>query len=815
MPPNVDYRTHRKRSSQGFFEPSLRSMTSLANVGGSVLKTPSAIAAQAAMGGGGTQHLRRRSQTIPDPIPVAAQRRPDPVPTIAQRRPSNTPTASAQRSTTPLAISTAGPNKLGLPHGPSGAMSATAAASAFPRSPLGSPTMPQEHTTMNRSPPRDMRPPPVPAIKEKSRMKLFSKPKTLNLSKEKEAERRPSTISPVKIYNSNAFARMNQSTTSLAESNYSGASSLYSSVNASTSTLVPDRGTGEEKEKHKHNFLSRQKHKLEKDHYNLPLSSASSNSRPTDPNAPQSLYSFAPASPAPGSTFSKSISGLDLRHGGRALREKKREEKAAQANVGGALNIEHATSDWPGASSLNAPSFLGPPSANGAFTPLSTEFGPTSQPASVFSLPNVTSDDAWPLLQARLLGIFSGDDIRTPIEDLNRLMSVHLQRCVQRKAPSMIIEDLRELLQTGFTSLDQTLRRIPDDRLVPYLVDMWHSVFGTILPFMQAVFLPLDLEFKGRGTIMSPREAADFWGALPLLSSKPPLSGPPTTNILLTRTITGPSSFATAKTPIAHLSLGEALDVRTLVLLSFRDVVILPRQDTLLSIFSRSPFESFNAEVTSPRLLAQRPGTSTSVEIPSNVYSTSQASSTLLSSTTATSGSLGARSRATSNTSAGSFQSYGAQRPHPSQLHPQVSPSATMDPVKVTQIAARMLQCISVLAGLQAPGAMLVPVAPTTLGTKTDLKSREQRISEEFEDTDGHSTDTTLKQSDFTNTKEDERKKKENDPETIARRKIEALAKELKLNWLGRGRTGRNRRGFVGSKARTPLAMGMGVAVAG
>ena len=30
--------------------------------------------------------------------------------------------------------------------------------------------------------------------------------------------------------------------------------------------------------------------------------------------------------------------------------------------------------------------------------------------------------------------------------------------------------------------------------------------------------------------------------------------------------------------------------------------------------------------------------------------------------------------------------------------------------------------------------------------------------------------------------------------------KMEALAKELKLNWLGRGRTGRNRRGFVGTR---------------
>ena len=33
-----------------------------------------------------------------------------------------------------------------------------------------------------------------------------------------------------------------------------------------------------------------------------------------------------------------------------------------------------------------------------------------------------------------------------------------------------------------------------------------------------------------------------------------------------------------------------------------------------------------------------------------------------------------------------------------------------------------------------------------------------------------------------------------------SQRKMEDLAKALKLNWLGRGRTGRNRRGFVGAR---------------
>lgn len=36
----------------------------------------------------------------------------------------------------------------------------------------------------------------------------------------------------------------------------------------------------------------------------------------------------------------------------------------------------------------------------------------------------------------------------------------------------------------------------------------------------------------------------------------------------------------------------------------------------------------------------------------------------------------------------------------------------------------------------------------------------------------------------------------------VAQAKMEELGKGLKLNWLGRGRTGRNRRGFVGARVQ-------------
>ncbi|KAL9067144.1 MAG: hypothetical protein Q9157_006899, partial [Trypethelium eluteriae] len=493
---------HRPRQhSQGFFEPSLPSQSNMSNL------SASQIAAQAAMHVQNGQHNRKRSTTIPDPrsIQAANTRRqlnspPPPLPST-----KGTP-ADAVRNTQYNSSGTGG-----------GRFATAGANAAFPRSPA-SPI----DAVSSMPPPPPPPPPPLPQKeakgKEKSKIKLFSKPKNIGISKEKDDRRPPPLPSPGKsIFGSN----LNQSTTSLADSTFSGATSLYSSANASTSTLVPlDKTPTNEKEKHRHHFLSRPKHK--KDDFGLTLSSAASNSRPTEPNAPQ-LYNFAPSSPGPASTFAKSVSGFDLRHGGRALREKKKEEKAAattaNTNLGPGYrprdqSLNYDASEWPmvsGPDSAGASSF-GPPSGGPSVFSLPSDSSVFNAGLTSFGLSGMTSDDAWPLLKARLLNIFEGEDLRTPIEDFNQLVVAHMRRCIQRRTPVVLIEDLRELLQTGFSSLDQTLRKIPDDRLVPHITDIWLNVFTNILPFIQAVFLPLDLEFKGRGSIMSAREAAEFWG---------------------------------------------------------------------------------------------------------------------------------------------------------------------------------------------------------------------------------------------------------------------------------------------------------------
>ena len=724
-----------KQHSQGFFEPSLPNTA--ANNGG---LSASQIAAQTAM-----HHVS------PPPPPWGQERKRSypflaPINTNGGRRlPNEMPSPQ---------ISSAG----GLPYsngsvGGHRLAAATAANAAFPngRSPLPSPGLPPPPLPSVSPLPVSLSAPPEKEPKVKgSKMKLF-KPKNITLSKDKDSKAMPSVPSPGKPPGSflrNALP--NASTTSLLEP-LSSASSIYSSNNASTSTLVPATSSEKDKERRPH-FLSRQKNKLRDEAPQLPLSSAHSNSQATNPGKPQPLYSFMPDSP---SAFSRSMSGFDIRHGGRALRERKKEEKAAAAaakmdssNANNNTTLEQLL----GPSSLETT--IGPPSGSSAMVlyPSESTLPVTAQAFSnigaQMGLPGIGPDDAWPLLKARLLNLFSGETLRTPIEDFNALVRVHIRRCIQRHSPILLIEDVRELLHTGFSSLAQTLRGVPDDRLVTNLVEMWIGVYGAILPFLQAVFLPLELEFRGRGNLMTTREAQDFWGAIP--DSLKPDDRPS-------------SSSEAAKFP----NLADELEIRRVILISFRDTVILPRHESLMNIFSRLSLENINA-ATNPdsdgngreharsdpaTTTSDRPDTAGSLS-PRLASFNSQGSTLLDTTSNSSGGAMGFannRSRATSNTSAGSF---GTNMPHVSSS-PAVTPGAfssvlsslgqphsppvMTDPAKVTETVGRMLQCLYVLASCQTGD--------------------------------------------------------------VAQTHVERLTGALKYNWLGRGRTGRDRRGWVGMKA--------------
>ncbi|KAJ5038024.1 uncharacterized protein L3040_006897 [Drepanopeziza brunnea f. sp. 'multigermtubi'] len=706
------YRGHSRKHSQtqGSFEPYLPTAAH-SNIGNMAnhnnVLSASQIAAQAAMQQ--QAHNRQRSQTVPTPMQeglnVPQTRRP------SRAGPTSPPTLSLTEASGPREQSFGGQiYQNGLLGGSHGNAAQTAANLVFPKSPGAPPSLP---ATTDHDPYAVHRAQQEKPLKtEKSKVKLFSRPAKIGISKDKEAK-------------AGALPSPNPS---------SSAASIYSMANSSTATIravesqAPEKE--KDKEKHKHHFLSRQKHKLSsKDDHSLNLSSSASNSRPVDPSAPSSIYNFnIPPSPGPTTTsFAKSMSGLDLWHGGRALREKKKEEKS-DALREGELSYQ-ISNEWPGPSSLGsvgAASLVGSMAGSHAYP--SSVYGLDPDLGSKSGLLNLGPDDAWPYLKAKLLIIFEGEDLRLPVEDFNRLVTINLQRCIQKRAPNMIVEDLRDLLATGFGSLDFTLRRTPDDRLISHLVEMWMFTFTSVLPYMQAVFLPLDLEFSGQGPLMNPEQARDFWGAL---------SSP-------------------------NIPASQGLEVRRIVLAAYRDTVILPRFDTLKTIFSRLSLESISFSIpttdnlsTSPDSSGRRPSTAISLD-PAHASYGSQ-TTTLLGGGSSGDGS-GSRSRAISNVSYGSETSGlgltnlppPPARPFtPSSTHPshplnrgQRDKTVEDSSKQLTETVGRMLQCMSVLMSVGVGG-----------GGDED-----------------------------------------------SQRKMEELTRGLKLNWLGRGRMGRNRRGLVGAK---------------
>jgi hypothetical protein len=199
------------------------------------------------------------------------------------------------------------------------------------------------------------------------------------------------------------------------------------------------------------------------------------------------------------------------------------------------------------------------------------------------------------------------------------------------------------------------------------------------------------------------------------------------------------------------VAAGDELEVRRILLISYRDTLVLPRYDALKATFSRLSLDSINATLAhlesegrtrgNSDLSDGRPGTSASTSLDPHYGSYNSQASTLLGggAATSSSGGGGGRSRATSNlsnTSGGAsdvaFQSFSS----PPAARPSDNTSS-----QVTETVGRMLQCLSVLCSVQTG---------------------------------------------------DE-----------AQGKMEELNKQLKLNWLGRGRTGRNRKGFVGTRMRT------------
>ncbi|ORY78228.1 HbrB-like-domain-containing protein [Protomyces lactucae-debilis] len=154
-----------------------------------------------------------------------------------------------------------------------------------------------------------------------------------------------------------------------------------------------------------------------------------------------------------------------------------------------------------------------------------------------------TTDDTWSLLCARVLPLFCGEGLRQPVEDLNRLVSTYLRYCIDNKEQSHLVEDLVELFETGTASLDNNLAAMNDEKLIHRLVEIWVFYFSSVLPYLEATFLPLTVEFSSN--------------ASPYLAD----SG----NV-------------------------DSLSIHLLALQAYRDVIVLPLKTRLAGLLQQLPF---------------------------------------------------------------------------------------------------------------------------------------------------------------------------------------------------------------------------------
>lgn len=200
--------------------------------------------------------------------------------------------------------------------------------------------------------------------------------------------------------------------------------------------------------------------------------------------------------------------------------------------------------------------------------PISPSFFSSTGRSASFSAFSPDQDDNWPLICARVLPLFNGEGLRQPIEDLNRLVSTHLRRLIERHEQSHLVEDLTELFDTGTRSLDNNLAALPDEKLVSRLSEIWVFYFSTVLPYLEATFLPITIEFAN-----SP--ASYFSDPSSLHDQSFAGTGHATT-----------ASSTSGKATGGRGSVAGSVSIHSLACKSYRDILILPLHSRLLPIFT-------------------------------------------------------------------------------------------------------------------------------------------------------------------------------------------------------------------------------------
>ncbi|WFD19351.1 hypothetical protein MCAP1_001581 [Malassezia caprae] len=191
----------------------------------------------------------------------------------------------------------------------------------------------------------------------------------------------------------------------------------------------------------------------------------------------------------------------------------------------------------------------------------------------------------WQSICVRLLPLFydQAGDLR--IESVSDSMETYVRFQFERdpdQAPAVLEDQLQKLLSTGLVGVTMQMQQSEGTQRVRELVRVWQHYYDTVIPFVHASMLPLETMLYSchvLAAVSSHQENRSVSRAPMHEHPRPPLDAPPTHPV------------------------PPALDVRRVLLLAFRDLVVLPVCDWLHSMTIRLESEPLDATTSlRPRL---------------------------------------------------------------------------------------------------------------------------------------------------------------------------------------------------------------------
>ena len=228
------------------------------------------------------------------------------------------------------------------------------------------------------------------------------------------------------------------------------------------------------------------------------------------------------------------------------------------------------------------------------------------------------ADNAWTFLYDKTICIFNGEGLKAPIEELNILVRLLMDRWPHES----LVAKVRELVHDGHSILRAKLSNLTEETVLHRLAAMWVFFQTNVLPYLQGVFLPLSTDEAnsnrlGLGGLSNAPSVSDISGgsvgnpgstsntvsgsaaaavARSLTQSRHQAAGSGTIRSVVGMFTSSPSSSpdlnAVARSAAPTITAGSgrfgaslaldgmnasfAVDIKQLVLLEFRNAIAIP-----------------------------------------------------------------------------------------------------------------------------------------------------------------------------------------------------------------------------------------------